>query len=622
MKSLLEYVQIYLHLGNDGSEFAQLQIYQMLIRNMKIRDYAKVVSEKFTEEELEHQIINCIRYMRNNCQLSGSQISQSDDESKSQTESTQKSSVVAPKKNTERNAGKMQYGVSRIIPNGRRDSNSSDSYDESEVNRNRTQHSKKGGPDLFDLIRRRKSENIKPRNEKIIPEIGPADWASQPQETDDRLAEPESLPPLEDVPTKQIPTFEILKTQENSFESNVENAVTEKIETSKSLNNDFTIDFTNSPHPSSSDETDEDSERDEILKKTTSAKTNAKPAASEISTPERSSKVSKIRSILKNSKSKTPEPSKKPGEKPSETVLQVSKSSDLKTPEKDSSNHKNPQKPIQKDRTPSKPAVESLTPKKILDDHLFNTDTADTESETGLRKEINADPVKSPKNEKLKKKKVSGKPKTKESESEKEEESTSSAKLLARTAARKGTHDPTRVTTTVRSKASTGKDQTDSADSDLSSDSEPVKTQWQSLNGPGSKTQAKTKTAVAKLPQTTTQPASTEKKKDFPFTSSSDSSSGELVIDETHNKTKEKKKTSPTKASPAKATTAKAVSQTENKSVSKTKEDSSDSSSSDDEIFKKLKANRSSSKARSANGSTHNARPKSSSSDSDSDQFR
>ena len=612
MKSLLEYVQIYLHLGNDGSEFAQLQIYQMLIRNMKIRDYAKVVSEKFTEEELEHQIINCIRYMRNNCQLSGSQISQSDDESKSQTESTQKSSVVAPKKNA------MKRVKRRIIPNGRRDSNSSDSYDESEVNRNRTQHSKKGGPDLFDLIRRRKSENIKPRNEKIIPEIGPADWASQPQETDDRLAEPESLPPLEDVPTKQIPTFEILKTQENSFESNVENAVTEKIETSKSLNNSKIP----APHPSSSDETDEDSERDEILKKTTSAKTNAKPAASEISTPERSSKVSKIRSILKNSKSKTPEPSKKPGEKPSETVLQVSKSSDLKTPEKDSSNHKNPQKPIQKDRTPSKPAVESLTPKKILDDHLFNTDTADTESETGLRKEINADPVKSPKNEKLKKKKVSGKPKTKESESEKEEESTSSAKLLARTAARKGTHDPTRVTTTVRSKASTGKDQTDSADSDLSSDSEPVKTQWQSLNGPGSKTQAKTKTAVAKLPQTTTQPASTEKKKDFPFTSSSDSSSGELVIDETHNKTKEQKKTSPAKAATTKAATRKVANQTENKSVSKTKEDSSDSSSSDDEIFKKLKANRSSSKARSANGSTHNARPKSSSSDSDSDQFR
>merc|ERR1711917_20789 len=131
----------------------------------------------------------------------------------------------------------------------------------------------------------------------------------------------------------------------------------------KSLNNSKIP----APHPSSSDETDEDSERDEILKKTTSAKTNAKPAASEISTPERSSKVSKIRSILKNSKSKTPE-----------TVLEVSKSSDLKTPEKDSSNHKNPQKPIQKDRTPSKPAVESLTPKKILDDHLFNTDTADT----------------------------------------------------------------------------------------------------------------------------------------------------------------------------------------------------------------------------------------------------
>ena len=88
MKSLLEYVQIYLHIGNDGSEFAQLQIYQMLVRNMKIRDYAKVVSEKFTEEELEQQIINCIRYMRNNCQLSGSQtlFSQSEDETRSQTE--------------------------------------------------------------------------------------------------------------------------------------------------------------------------------------------------------------------------------------------------------------------------------------------------------------------------------------------------------------------------------------------------------------------------------------------------------------------------------------------------------------------------------------------------------
>ena len=514
--------------------------------------------------------------------------------------------MVAPKKNTERNAGKMQYGVSRIIPNGRRDSNSSDSYDESEVNRNRTQHSKKGGP----------------------------------QETDDRLAEPESLPPLEDVPTKQIP-FEILKTQENSFESNVENAVTEKIETSKSLNNDFTIDFTNSPHPSSSDETDEDSERDEILKKTTSEKTKANPTTSEIQTLS----LSEIKSIMKNSKSKTPEPSKKPGEGPSETVLQASKSSDLKTPEKDSSNHKNPQKPVQQDRTPSKPAAKSLTPKKILDDHLFNTDTADTESETGLRKEINSvvdrklSSDKSPKNGKLKKKKAPGKPKTKESESGKEEESTSSARLLARTAARKGTHDPTKVTTTVRSKASTGK--ADSTDSDVSSDSEPVKTQvssadacvakWQSLNDPGSKTRAKTKTAVTKLAQTATKPASPEKKKDT-FTSSSDSSSGELVIDETNNKTKEQKKTSPAKAATTKATTSKAAAtkvattkaadQTENKSISETKEDSSDSSSSDDEIFKKLKAKRSSSKACSAIGSTHNARPKSSSSDSDSDQFR
>ena len=616
MKSLLEYVQIYLHIGNDGSEFAQLQIYQMLVRNMKIRDYAKVVSEKFTEEELEHQIINCIRYMRNNCQLSGSQtlFSQSEGESKSQTESTQKSSLVVTKQNAKKRVKR------RILSNDRRDSNSSDSYDESEVNRNRAHYAKNGGSDLFDLIRRRKSENIKQKNAEITLAIGPADWESQPQETDDRLAEPDSLPPLEDAP-KRIPTFEILKTQENSFESNADSSSkikqTENMATPKSLNNSKIP----APLPSSSD--DSDSERDEILKKTTSAKTDAKPTASKNATPESSNKVSEIKSILKNSKTKTPDTSKKPTE--SETVLQATKKSVLKTPEKDTSKLKNPQPPVQQDRTPSKPAVQSLAQKKLLDDHLFNTDTADTESESGLRNEINAvveklsTPDKSPKNRKSNQKKVSHKLKTKGSESEKEEESTSSAKLLARTAARKGTHDPTKVTTTVRSKASTSKTPIDSTDSDSSSDPEPAKTQvssadasvikWQSLNGPGSKTQAEPKTTETKLPQSAFRTETGEKKKDFPFTSSSDSA-GELVIDESHDKTKVQKKASP----------AKAAMPTENKAISKTKEDSSESS--EDEIFKKLEAKRSSSKAGSRNGSIHSARPKSSSSDSDSDQFR
>ena len=586
----MELVQIYLHLGNDGSEFAQLQIYQMLIRNMKIRDYAKVVSEKFTEEELEGQIINCVRYMRNNCQLSGSQtlFSQSEGESKSQTESTQKSSVVLPKKNA------LKRVKRRIISNNRRDSNSSDSYDESEVNKNRAQHAKNGGPGLFDLIRRRKSKNIKPNNEEIIHTIDPADWASQPQQTDDRVAEPESLPALEYAP-KPIPSFEIMKTQDNSFESNKENdskvKQTQEIATHNSLNNSKIP----APQPSSSD-SETDSERDEILKKTTSAETNIQSTPSEIANPECCTE--------------------------SETVLQATKSSDLNTPEKDSSKHTNPQKPDQQDRTPSKPAAKSLTPKKLLDDHLFNTDTADTESESGLRKEISsvADKIlnseKSPKNGKSNKKKVQ----LKDSEPEKEEESTSSAKLLARNAARKGTHDPTKVTAAVRSKASTAKVhtkailckvQTDSTDSDSTSDSGAVKTQvssadaavikWKALNGPASKTQ---------LPQTLPKTTS-EKGKDFPFTSS-DSSTGELVIDETHTRTKKQEKTSP----------AKAAKQFEKQSNSKAKEASSDSSSSDDSIFEKLSEQRRRSKASSVNESTHSARPKSASSDSDSDQFR
>ena len=123
-------------------------------------------------------------------------------------------SMVRPKKNA-------RTRVKRKILNDRRDLNSSDSFDESEVNRNRAQLTKNGDPGLFDLIRRRKSGKIK-NNDENITELRSADWDSQPPQIDDREAEPESLPPLEDAP-KPIPTFEILKTQDYSFESNNQN---------------------------------------------------------------------------------------------------------------------------------------------------------------------------------------------------------------------------------------------------------------------------------------------------------------------------------------------------------------------------------------------------------------
>ena len=355
MTGLLEWVQIYLHLGNDGSEFAQLQIYQMLIRNMRIRDYTKVASENFTEEELEDEIINCLRNMRNNCLQSGSQTlfphSVDDSEARTNTEVTQ-SSVAQPRTTA------MKRMKRRIISHERQHSNSSDdSFDESEVNRNRAQHVKNRGPSLFELIRQRKAGNIKSngdksKNNESTPTTDPVDCASQPQEnSDDRVVEPESLPPLEEVPTpkakktspsfsddigsendkrskktspvsstksksqstvsqtkaekstvkvptpKRLPTFEIMKTQENSFEmNNEEDSKAEKTEqsvTTKSLNSNkipvtlpsdssdseedeldnkkvVNIRKSKQTAPSSSDETD--SEKEELLKSATQAK--------------------------------------------------------------------------------------------------------------------------------------------------------------------------------------------------------------------------------------------------------------------------------------------------------------------------------------------------------------
>ena len=282
--SLLELVQIYLHIGNDGSEFAQLQIYQMLIRNMRIRDYAKVVSENFTEADLEDKIITCLRNMRDNCQQSGSQTLFSVEESQARTELTQ-SSVARPRNTA------MKRMKRRIISHDRQQSShsSEDSFDESEVNRNRAQHFKNRGPGLFELIRQRKAGYSKSSEGKAnsngpIPTTTPADWASQPQETsDDRIAEPESLPPLEEVPTpktSKIPTFEIIKTQDNSFEINNKDDSkadeTEKSVITKSLNN------SKIPVTLPTDSSDDtDSEKDEPDKKqeTKIEKSNAKETA-------------------------------------------------------------------------------------------------------------------------------------------------------------------------------------------------------------------------------------------------------------------------------------------------------------------------------------------------------
>ena len=300
--SLLELVQVYLHIGNDGSEFAQLQIYQMLIRNMRIRDYAKVVSENFTEADLEDEIITCLRNMRDNCQQSGSQTLFSVEESQARTELTQ-SSIARPRNTA------MKRMKRRIISHDRQHSShsSEDSFDESEVNRNRAQHFKNRGPGLFELIRQRKAGNIKSKDANSngpIPTTTPADWASQPQETsDDRIAEPESLPPLEEVPrpkTPQIPTFEIIKTQDNSFElNNKDDSKADKTEKSvitKSLNNSkIPVTFPTD----SSDDTE--SEKDEPDKKqvTKIEKSNAKETAKRTSTSSSDETDSEKEELLK-----------------------------------------------------------------------------------------------------------------------------------------------------------------------------------------------------------------------------------------------------------------------------------------------------------------------------------
>ena len=359
--------------------------------------------------------------------------------------------------------------------------------------------------------------------------------------------------------------------------------------------------------------------------------------------------MSEIRSILKNSKINSKNPSKKPIEPAS--ALQATNDSEFNSPKKTSSKH--PQSPVH-DRTPQKPNIKSvLTHKKLFDDHLFNTDTADTESETGVRAETSTSPEKA---EKSKKTKASSKNDV--SESEDEEESTSSAKLLARTAARKGTHDPTRVTAKTRLKTSKDKVQTNPS-TDNSSNSE---TQDDSISSKSNQSETplpqtesnKVTTSENKKESTSLKSGnnnapppsssdsadtskksisngsrlktkqhqnksleasrfktlSTVKKRDFPF-SSSDSEPGDLVIDESSTKKKDEK-----------AITAKVPKPTGKKSTLKPNNDSSDSSSSDDEIFKKLKARRPSSKASSINGSIRSVKAKSSSSDSDSDQFR
>ena len=141
MKSLLELVQIYLHVGNDGSDFAQLQIYQMLIRSMKISDHSKVISKHHTLDDLEEKIIDCIREMREYCyQQTGSQtlFSQSGDESQPRKESTEVPSIISSMVRPRNTA--MKRLKRRIISHDRPEMNSSDgsdSFDESEVNRNR-----------------------------------------------------------------------------------------------------------------------------------------------------------------------------------------------------------------------------------------------------------------------------------------------------------------------------------------------------------------------------------------------------------------------------------------------------------------------------------------------------
>ena len=162
MKSLMELVQIYLYLGHDGSEFAQMQIYQMLIRHMNICDYSAVVTENHTLHDLEEQIINCVREMRDNCQLKVSQTSllPSNDVSQSKKDS----SHVTPVTRTRNTAMKRKKRPIRSpdLTDG------SHSIDESEANCNRVQHKKIGAPRVFELIQQRKQRKIAGKNRKII----------------------------------------------------------------------------------------------------------------------------------------------------------------------------------------------------------------------------------------------------------------------------------------------------------------------------------------------------------------------------------------------------------------------------------------------------------------------
>merc|ERR1711917_10123 len=140
-------------------------------------------------------------------------------------------------------------------------SDGSDSFDESEVNRNRAQHVKNRGPGLFDLIRQRKQRQIAIKDND--------GRESHQQKDDNRLVEPEialeqkSSPP--DATDRVLP---ISQAQEKSFETNDENGSkkhsseqknSKNLAITKSLNNrKIPV-----PFPSSSDETD--SEKNELL---------------------------------------------------------------------------------------------------------------------------------------------------------------------------------------------------------------------------------------------------------------------------------------------------------------------------------------------------------------------
>ena len=576
MKSLLELVQIYLHVGNDGSEFAQLQIYQMLIQNMKISPYSKVISKHHTLDDLEEKIIDCIREMRECCYPqtgSPTLFSQSGDDSQSRKESTQVSSMVRPRNTA------MKRLKRRIISHDRPEMNSSDgsdSFDESEVNRNRAQHVKNRGPGLFDLIRQRKQRQIA---------IKDNDGRVSHQQKDDEpeiALEQKSSPP--DATDRVLP---ISQAQEKSFETNDENGSKKhSSEQKNSKNLAITKSLNNSkipvPFPSSSDETD--SEKNELLQQ---AATSGHSKATLQNSTENS--------IRQNPRDNADESSKKPTESATVRVGSSSSSdSDFnKTPKSSPKQNKTPAS--QHEPTPSKPANESLTKKKLMSENFRKSADTDSTSESENEKspvvESKMNSVKQVENSR--RKKVSPKRKNKESESEEEEEeSTSSAKLLARTAARKGTHDPTRTTAITRSKMS--RKTTHSSSDGSSSDSENEKKST-SLN------------RSRKLPQTKSQ--LTSKPVD-----PSDSSSEELEVSKAQLKTNLQEKTAQAIASKSPST--------ENKSISKMKEASEDSSSSDDEMFEMIKAKRQTSRAGSVHGSIHSMKHASSDSDSDSDQFR